>query len=149
MACMVALLFLSGLRTQAAGLVPGFGVSMLGSCNIQSGKGVGSMWAGRPGTERTKTASRRLWCMAGEPVPLGKSKSGRARDIFSGTSTPCSRSLISAGFLQIRDEPCLPLQRALTQKLRPTWCILSFPPQNGQQVEVEGSLNLIIQILMA
>eukprot|EP00983_Pelagomonas_calceolata_P056054 1144425-Pelagomonas_calceolata.AAC.1 len=105
--------------------------------------------------ERTKTASGRLWCRAEEPVPLGINQSGIARETFSGTPTPCSRSL---SFRQVsipmRDEPYLPFLGALAQELRPAWCLLvciplnveirhlraiwlmlSVSPHNGQQAE--------------
>eukprot|EP00983_Pelagomonas_calceolata_P044983 1139512-Pelagomonas_calceolata.AAC.3 len=45
----------------------------------------GSMCEGRPGMERTKIASGRLWCRAEEAVPVGKNQSGIAREMFSGT----------------------------------------------------------------
>eukprot|EP00983_Pelagomonas_calceolata_P081416 1155566-Pelagomonas_calceolata.AAC.2 len=35
---------------------------------------VGSSWADRPGIERTKTASGRLWNRVEEPVPSGKTQ---------------------------------------------------------------------------
>eukprot|EP00983_Pelagomonas_calceolata_P022676 713763-Pelagomonas_calceolata.AAC.1 len=33
----------------------------------------------------TKRTSGRLWCRAGEPVPLGENQSGIALEMFSGT----------------------------------------------------------------
>eukprot|EP00983_Pelagomonas_calceolata_P054316 1143650-Pelagomonas_calceolata.AAC.1 len=77
--------------------------------------------AGRPGIERTKTASGRLWFQVEEPVLLGENHAGIAREVFPGTSIPCSRILsFQQASIPIRDEPNLPLLRALTQKLRPT-----------------------------
>eukprot|EP00983_Pelagomonas_calceolata_P052733 1142979-Pelagomonas_calceolata.AAC.2 len=44
------------------------------------------MCEGRPGLERTKTAVGRLWFRAEESVPLGKTQSGIAWEMFSGFS---------------------------------------------------------------
>eukprot|EP00983_Pelagomonas_calceolata_P040792 1137780-Pelagomonas_calceolata.AAC.1 len=70
---------------------------------------------------------------AEEPVPSGKSQSGIAHDTFLGTPTrhsmPCSRSIsFRQASIPIRDEPQLPLLRALTQKPRPMWCLLVCIP---------------------
>eukprot|EP00983_Pelagomonas_calceolata_P061422 1146833-Pelagomonas_calceolata.AAC.1 len=46
---------------------------------------MGKGWARRPGIERTRRASGRLWWRAEEPVPLGKTQSGTAQEMFSGT----------------------------------------------------------------
>eukprot|EP00983_Pelagomonas_calceolata_P064150 1147998-Pelagomonas_calceolata.AAC.1 len=78
-------------------------------------------WASWPGIKRTKTASGRLWCRAEDPVTLGKTHSGITWEMLSGTSTPYSRRLpFWQASTPIRDEPYLPVLRALTQKLRPT-----------------------------
>eukprot|EP00983_Pelagomonas_calceolata_P019743 623941-Pelagomonas_calceolata.AAC.1 len=39
-------------------------------------------------------ASGRLWRRAGEPVPLGKTQSGMARDMFSGHKLTSTRRVI-------------------------------------------------------
>eukprot|EP00983_Pelagomonas_calceolata_P081337 1155536-Pelagomonas_calceolata.AAC.1 len=52
------------------------------------------------------------------------SKSGRAGDVFSGTSAPCSRSLsLWQASIPLRDEPYLPLLRTLTQICDDPWVI--------------------------
>eukprot|EP00983_Pelagomonas_calceolata_P036105 1129344-Pelagomonas_calceolata.AAC.1 len=52
---------------------------------------------------------------------IREKQSGIVWEIFSGTSIPCSRRLsFRQASIPIRDEPNLPVLKALTQKLRPT-----------------------------
>eukprot|EP00983_Pelagomonas_calceolata_P045693 1139848-Pelagomonas_calceolata.AAC.1 len=106
--------------------------------------------------ECTKTALGRLWCRAGEPVPIGKYQSGNAQEMYQG------RLSFQQASIPIRDELYLPLLRALIQKLSTNWCllvcipfvvglrqlramqlILSISLHNGQCAEVEDFFNLV------
>eukprot|EP00983_Pelagomonas_calceolata_P037276 1136267-Pelagomonas_calceolata.AAC.2 len=107
--CKVALLFLFRfLELQVLSLVSvparlAVAASRVGKGSMSRQNLDSTRWAGRPRTEHTKTSSGRLWCRAEEPLPLREKQSGIAQE------AP----------IPVKDEPYLPLLRALIQKLRP------------------------------
>eukprot|EP00983_Pelagomonas_calceolata_P034495 1081227-Pelagomonas_calceolata.AAC.1 len=83
MMCKISLLFLFGfLELRFLSLVLVLACWAVAASRVEKG------WAGRPGMEGTKIASRWLWCQAEEPVPRRKNHLGRVRETFQELLCP-------------------------------------------------------------